>query len=98
MLVSRIGDIGIGICPAHDSPQVYTTTIMTGSPDTLVEGQQEAIITSIGCATCGHATTAITGSGSVTTNALGGHRLGDMGINFGPYNMITANSSVEEGE
>jgi hypothetical protein len=98
MLQSTIGDIGVGICYAHDTPQHYTTVIISGSIDVESEGRDNAIVTSIGCATCGHPTIALTGSGSVNHNSLGSHRVGDMGQNGGPYHMITGRPSVDVGD
>lgn len=97
-LQSIIGNLGIGICYNHDHPQVYITTIISGALDVYSEGLQNAIVTSMGCATCGHPTIAITGSGSVSHNELPSHRIGDLGINGGPYYMITGVESIDVGD
>lgn len=86
----RIGDIGIGICYLHDHPVVYTTTIVAAVNSVLTNGLPTATIGSIGCASCGHSTVALTGSGDTLYEGKGVHRIGDIGTTgAGTYHMVS---------
>lgn len=85
--IARVNDQGFGICPGHQIPLPYITTF-TGASGGLVT------IGSEGSATCGHTTTAMTGSSTVFADGAGVHRLGDQGQNLGNYNVIMASSTV----
>jgi uncharacterized Zn-binding protein involved in type VI secretion len=90
--MARLGDIGIGICPCHNPPQVYVTTFITGAPTVNNDGPNTCIITTLGASSCGHVTTALTGSPTVKACGQPVHRIGDMGMNCGPYNVVTGSS------
>lgn len=93
--VSRTGDLGLGICPAHNNSVTYITTLISSNPNVTADGIPIVTIGDIGISTCGHATIALTGStfGNVNTKKI--HRLGDMGTNPGPYTVITGSSTVD---
>lgn len=87
---SRVSDLGLGICYLHDDPVVYITTIVSGASRTLTNKLPTAFIGSIGCASCGHSTVALTGSPDTIYENSPVHRLGDLGTTGGgTYNMIT---------
>lgn len=92
--VSRLTDIGIGICTCHSPPQVYTTTFITGSPTVFVDELNVAIIGTIGTSTCGHPTVATTGSTISFAREIPIHRVGDTGHNCGPYVTMTGSDNV----
>jgi len=92
--VARVGDTGIGVCPNHGSPQIYTTTFTTGAATITADGKAICTVGSFGNSTCGHQTTAMTGSG---INKIGGapiHRVGDTGQNYGQYRVNTGSPVV----
>jgi uncharacterized Zn-binding protein involved in type VI secretion len=95
--VCRVGDVGISVapCSCHTIPQHYTTVIIAGSPVTTVDGLNCATISSVGAASCGHATVAITGSSVSDSQGLGLHRVGDMGRNCGTYVMVSGSPNVD---
>jgi len=94
---ARIGDLGQGICPCHDSPVSYITTFVTGSNSVTTNGLVSTIIGTIGMSSCGHPTVALTGSSTVFKETKASHRLGDTGANCGPYVTITASPDVDVG-
>ncbi len=87
--VSRIGDIGIGICPNHPIPLQYVTTFITGLFDATADDLEIVHVGTIGNSTCGHPTVALTGSLIATGDDTPIHRIGDTGVNFGPYTSVT---------
>lgn len=91
---SRIGDIGVGTCPCHDTPVTYTTTFISGAESVLTNGQVSTIIGTVGNATCGHQTTAFVGSPNVFFENQPVHRISDTGANCGPYTTITGSPNV----
>jgi uncharacterized Zn-binding protein involved in type VI secretion len=93
--VARIGDIGIGVCPNHGSPQIYTTTFNTGSAVLTADGKPVCTVGCFGTSTCGHQTTALTGSTIYKSNGLGIHRIGDIGQNYGQYTVTTGSPTVQ---
>lgn len=82
----RAGDIGVGICFGHVVPTPYITVFLTGMGATS-NGRWECVVTTIGIATCGHPTIALTGAMNCTNNGLAPHRVGDVGTTTagGPY-------------
>lgn len=92
--VARVGDRGVGICPNHGSPLVYTTTFNTGSPTATADGIPVCVVGSTGVSTCGHNTTALTGSSLCSSGGLGYHRVNDTGQNFGTYTVTTGSPTV----
>lgn len=94
---SRIGDVGIGVCPAHDGSVEYVTTFITGSISAQTNGKPSAIITTVGISTCGHPTVAISGSTTVFHEGKPAHRIGDAGINPGAYTAVSGSTNVFAG-
>lgn len=92
--ITRVGDIGVGICYFHRRPTPYTTTFSTGADSVLTNGQVSCTIGTIGIASCGHPTTALTGSGDVFADESGFHRIGDTGMNGGPYTVVSGSGDV----
>lgn len=94
---SRIGDIGLGVCPHHTHPESYTTVFVSGADSVLVNDSPCAIVGTIGISTCGHMTVALTGSTTVTSENQANHRIGDIGINYGLYTTVTGSNDVFTG-
>lgn len=92
--VTRVGDIGIGVCPNHGAPQIYTTTFTTGEATFLADGQAVCTVGSLGNSTCGHQTTALTGSAISKANGKLLHRIGDTGQNYGQYTVTVGSPTV----
>lgn len=93
--VSRIGDIGIGTCPCHTSPQAYTTIFISGSPDVTADGLSVMRVGDLGVASCGHVTIALSGSSIVDNRGISVHRVGDQGQNCGMYISISGSPFVD---
>jgi hypothetical protein len=93
--VCRVGDTGVGVCPCHGVPVVYTTTFHDCSPVHTTDGLNTAVITSVGISTCGHPTVALTGSPVSDVQGLAVHRIGDTGANCGGYVAITGSPYVD---
>jgi uncharacterized Zn-binding protein involved in type VI secretion len=94
MNLSKVGDIGEGVCPNHKSAQAYTTVFQTGAPSVLINGQPAATVETVGIATCGHPTVALTGSATVFIEGKPAHRVGDTGANYGPYTAVSGSGNV----
>lgn len=92
--IARIGDTGHGICPKHRRPRAYTTVFVSGAVTVMVDGIPTTTIGTIGVSSCGHSTIAITGSPDVLAEGSPVHRIGDMGMNYGPYTVTTGSSTV----
>lgn len=92
--VARVGDIGIGVCPNHGSPQIYTTTFTSGEATYLADGLAVCTVGSFGNSTCGHQTTAQTGSAICKASGKPLHRVGDTGQNYGQYTVTTGSPTV----
>ena len=92
--IARVGDIGVGVCYWHKDPVPYTTVFITGAPTTMSNDIANAIIGTVGSASCGHGTVAISGSPDVTFEGIGAHRIGDMGQNGGPYTVVSGSPDV----
>ena len=93
--VCRNGDIGIGICPAHSTPQSYVTTFVSSNPSITVDGIPVITVGDMGICTCGHPTIAIGGSSAGSTNGKGFHRVGDPGTNPGHYTAVTGSPTTD---
>lgn len=93
--ITRHGDIGIGTCPAHDSPVVYTAYFISSNPNVTADGIPVITIGDVGICTCGHASIALTGAQFSTANAKPHHRIGDMGTNPGPYTVVTGSPTSD---
>jgi hypothetical protein len=93
---TRVGDIGVGICPCHRKPKSYVTVFSTGASTVLTNNRISCIIGTIGIASCGHPTVALTGSPNVLHQNKPAHRIGDTGANCGPYTVITGSPNTFE--
>lgn len=77
--VARVGDKTVGKCHCHIVTIDVEGTIITGSPDRILDGRPVARLGDIIKADCGHTCKIITASSSVITNGRGTARLGDKG-------------------
>lgn len=91
--ISRVGDIGMGRCPAHKSTKSYTTIFTVGSPNVFVNGRPCAIVGTVGMASCGHPTIALTGASIGFVNGSPIHRVGDTGTNPGAYTTMVGSGN-----
>lgn len=92
--ICKTSDIGVGVCPCHDSPVTYVTTMTVGAYSVRTNNLPTATLMTIGMSSCGHPTVAITCSWNVRAQNLGVHRLNDIGVNCGPYTMVTSSWNV----
>lgn len=90
---TRVTDIGQGHCTARRHGK-YTTVFDTGSSSVLTNNLISGVVTTIGHSTCGHPTTAETGSPNVFYENKPAHRIGDTGRNTGPYVVVTGSPNV----
>lgn len=94
----RVGDIGMGICSAHDSPIPVVVTLVTGVPEIKNEGKDIATLISIGIASCGHTSIVATTSSIANAKGNGIHRVGDTGIlPGGTYTLVTGSPNMMVG-
>jgi uncharacterized Zn-binding protein involved in type VI secretion len=93
--IGRVGDIGIGVCPWHTSPVSYTTTISSGAATASADGKQIALVGSIGVASCGHPTCALSGSTIADVKGIKIHRKGDIGANGGNYVLVSGSPTSD---
>lgn len=94
---SKVGDIGIGVCPHHKTPVMYTTIFVTGANTVVTNGAPSSIVNAVGISSCGHNTICIMGSSTVIFERLPSHRVGDIGINYGNYISVTGSSDTVAG-
>lgn len=86
MFVSRLTDLGVGLCRAGHSDVAagsdkdYVTVHVSGADTVFTNFLPQAIIGTIGVTDCGHTTTAVSGSDSVFAEFMPIHRIGDIGI------------------
>lgn len=94
--VMRIGDMGAGICnsPDHDNPEPYITVFVSGADTVSADNLGMCFVGTIGVASCGHPTIALTGSPTVTGENIAIHRTGDTGANYGPYTALEGSPDV----
>ena len=95
--ITRVGDIGTGVCAGHEIPLPYTTTFTEGSADVQINGLPAVVVGNQGSATCGDPTTALVGSSTVLINGKPVHRVGDTGQNLGPYTATLGSTDVLAG-
>ena len=88
----RMGDIGVGVCFGHESPTPYVTAFLTGQ-GAQSEGRWECVVGTIGIATCGHPTVALTGATGCSNSGLAPHRVGDAGTSSGPGPYVATTGS-----
>jgi hypothetical protein len=93
---TRIGDIGVGSCPCHPPIPVvgYVTIFVTGK-GAKSDGRDECTVGTVGVASCGHATVALTGSSTTLNAGSPNHRVGDVGANCGAYVAVTGSPTNE---
>lgn len=98
---AREGDQGQGVCYGHSSPTPFTTTFTSQgcAVSTVSNGKATAVIGTKGVTTCGHTTTATTGSSTVTKEGKACHRVGDTGIcdAGGYYTVISGSPNILVG-
>jgi uncharacterized Zn-binding protein involved in type VI secretion len=80
MKVTRVGDLGAGVCRAHIVPVSYVTTHISGAKTVFANGAPMAVLGTIGATSCGHTTMAVSGSSTVFIEGLPVHRVGDVGV------------------
>ena len=93
--VARVGDRTTGVCSCHKSPINVGGTIITGSPDRILDGRPVARLGDTIEADCGHTCTIVTASSSVITNGKGTARLGDKG-GAGCYECTIITASTDD--
>ena len=93
--ISRITDVGVGVCPCHSSPVTYVTMFAVGDPFVDADGLQVARIGDMGISSCGHPTIAVTGSTISTASGIPTHRIGDTGQNCGSYVSISGSPTTD---
>lgn len=93
--LSRVGDIGTGVCPKEDHEQ-YTTQYITGAATVFVNNLPAANIGTVGTQSCSDLSEALTGSPTVFVENVAVHRIGDTGIGGGGdvYTSITGSPTV----
>jgi hypothetical protein len=96
--VTKVGDIGVGVCSCHLSPVNFTATLITGAGSVLTNGMPTGIVGAIAISSCGHPVTIIVGSGTVVSTSSPTHRVGDVGVNCGGISTtITGSGTVTAG-
>lgn len=92
--VARIGDQGQGVCSEHGE---VTVTFVEGCEYVTADGIRVVTIGHRGVASCGHGTTATTGSTNVNAEGRGVHRIGDTGVldEGGTYTVTTASPTCQ---
>ena len=93
--VARVGDMGVGTCPFHQSPVQYTTILVSGASFVTADGLQVAIVGSVGVSSCGHPTIALAGASFAQANGQKIHRQGDVGVNYGEYVVVTSSPTTD---
>lgn len=97
--VTRITDLGTGICPTPGHGPYITAHITSASTVFSNNLGQCVISKTIGQQTCGHQSLAITGSPTVFAENLAVHRIADIGQGGGGdiYVVITGSPDVFAG-
>ena len=75
--VARIGDVGVGICCAHNGCISMVGNLITGASTVLAENSQVSRIGDIMLGNCGHIGIMITGSSTVVAEGSPLCRIGD---------------------
>jgi len=78
--ISRVTDLGVGICCCHNKPVCIPMTgmLVTGASTVNVENQPDSRIGDIMLGFCGHIGIVITGSPTLTVEYSPTARVGDM--------------------
>lgn len=76
--MSRIVDIGVGICYGHSAPIPMVGIIITSSSNVTSEGRGNARFCDIVLGMCGHCGIIITGSPDIHVNDRPATRVGDI--------------------
>lgn len=97
--VARVGDIGVGVCYAHDEPRDFVTVFVEGCSTVFANGQQVCCVGAIGVTSCGHTTMATQGSPAEYGESSQIHRVGDVGIVLegGHYTCVQGSPDVYAG-
>lgn len=96
--VTKIGDICVGVCPAHGGLISFCSVLISGAATVLVDGQACGNLTSIGASSCGHPTVAISGSSTVLAEGFQVHRIGDIDVNPGSGTVVSGSPDVDAGD
>jgi uncharacterized Zn-binding protein involved in type VI secretion len=88
--IARLGDRTIGQCSCHTSTITVGGTIITASPNTIVNGMNVARLGDTVLADCGHTGTIVTSSPTNICNGAGIARLGDRTTGCYVATIITA--------
>jgi len=88
--------MGAGICyhPSHSSPEAYVTVFVSGADTVSADGINVCFVGTVGIASCGHPTVALSGSPTVTGEGIALHRTNDVGANYGPYVALAGSPTV----
>jgi len=86
---SRVGDVGVGVCPCHAPAPVSYVTVFASGGSSKSDGSQDVRVGDVGVASCGHATVALSGSSTTKTDGQALHRVGDVGANCGAYASVS---------
>ncbi len=78
MQACRVGDIGIGVCYSHKTPQAITGTIMIGSPNVQINSMSSARFGDPIICSCGHVSILIPLIMNVTSNSIPQCVVGDI--------------------
>lgn len=89
--ISRVGDIAVGVCRAHQTPRSCSGPVVTGSSFSTVDGNPCARIGDVVAFNCGHSGTIATGSGTSTCDGRGIARVGDLVV--GPMTATIVSGS-----
>lgn len=95
---ARVGDTGRGVCYGHQTPIPFIVTFTDGVESCPTNGIPSCVVGSKGIASCGHTTTATTGSSSVTKEGKACHRVGDTGVvdgGLGTYVVETGSPDTD---
>lgn len=97
--IARLTDIGIGTCPGHPIPVLFSAVIVQACSMVISEGKAAANANSLLICSCGHSAIPTMFSSTVIAEGSGVHRLGDPGINNagGTYVMTLAGVTVLAG-
>lgn len=91
--IARVGDKCRGVCTAHKTPIVVEGIIITGSPNSFINGRQVARIGDTVLSNCGHKGTIITGEPTAMFNARPHARIADQFV--GTYSGIIISASPD---
>ncbi len=96
---ARIGDIGIGLCHCHDSPDIIPMSgpLITGLFSVRSNKQPTSRLMDVVMGNCGHTGIMITASSSVRAGGINSSRLGDSFTGCFKGTIVTGSSNVRKG-